>query len=126
MSSQDIAGHAPNSPTPSSRGLFQDMMAMEVLVFPQGPVPLGSQDDILLGLVGKNQEEFRIDLPDKNPADDGNHWGDASASSHEADPFCHSIHPMATCVRSTQEDQITDLPIVKVFGDSTGSVPFDG
>ncbi len=125
MSSQDIAGYAPDPATPSSWGLFQDMMAMEVLVFSQGPVPLGSQDDVLFGLVGKNQEEFRIDLPDKNPTDDGNHWGDASASSHEADPVCHSIHPVATCVRSTHEDRITDLPIVEVFRDSTGFVPFN-
>lgn len=111
---------------PSGRRLFEYMMAVEVRVFPHGPAPFFSQNNVRFGFIGKNQKEFRIDSLGENPADDGNHRGDAGASRHESHSLGHSIHPMAALVRSADEHRIADPLIVQVCGDDAGCIAFHG
>ncbi len=87
--------------------------------------PLIAENDVGLGLVGKDQKQLDREAPGENPANDRNHRGDARAAGHKPHLLRHAVHPMAAGIRPAHQDGVSDLPLMEVLRYHAGFVPLD-
>ena len=98
---------------------------MEARVFAHIPFPLVSENDVGLGLVGKDQKQLDTEALCENPANDRNHRGDTRAAGHKPHLLRHAVHPMAARIRPAHQHGVSDLPVMEVPRNCAGFVPLD-